>query len=60
VKHLVFSAEEISFLINALNFYCDETTHQSNGDVGLNPNSRESKVLNQVRNKLSGRCGGEL
>ncbi len=50
--------EEVEYLRLALNFYCDETTHErkdleEGAGVGLNPNLRESKVLDKVRKKLT-------
>ena len=49
--------EEVEYLRLALNFYCDDITHERKDlekevGVGLNPNLRESKILDNIRKKL--------
>ena len=62
MKKLKLTNEEIRYLTSALGFYCDETTHErkdlpkvdglADCAPGLNPHSKESKVLNGIREKL--------
>ena len=59
MKKISFTNEELKYLQQALDFYCDETTHERKdlgefeSSPGLNPNSRESKVLDKIRNKIT-------
>lgn len=59
MKKIRLTNEEVKYVLFALSFYCDETTHpredlgQGESRVGLNPNSKESKVLVKVINKLA-------
>jgi len=64
MQKIKLTKEEVDYLRGALNFYCDDTTHErkdlpkEDGLVvcspGLNPKSRESKVLDNIRKKLNG------
>ena len=46
--------EELIYLGQALDFYCDETTHDPKGEyTGLNPYSKEGKILNKIREKIN-------
>jgi len=62
MKIIKLKNEELEALENALLFYMDETTHERKdlplvdgivySSPGLNPNSKESKLLSEVRRKL--------
>lgn len=54
VKNIKLTKEELRYLGSALDFYCDETTHDPEGEfLGINPNLREGKVLDNVRKKIN-------
>ena len=62
MKNIKLTNKEIEYLRHALQFYCDETTHERkdllkvDGIIdcapGLNPYLEESKILNNIREKL--------